>query len=145
MKKYLGILSALIFISAYSYGQTVNDVVCAFTKNVNGKVFTKKDDGSRFVNFTITGIKSNDQAEILTENVRKTSTVLEFTISDEAANNERNAYIHIKQGTKITAMWDVLLTNGINYIKLDDKIFLVSDKKLRAEKRQQKMLNNKTP
>lgn len=145
MKKYLKIFIALMIISASSYGQIADDVICVFTKKENGKVFTKNEDGSRFVNFVITGIKSDDQAVIMEENVKKNVFLNEFTISEEMKNNERAAYISIKKGTKMDALSKLLMDNGINYIKLNDKISKVSDLKSKAEKKQEKMKNTNKP
>lgn len=145
MKKYFKIFIALMIISASSYAQTADDVICVFTKKENGKVFTKNEDGSRFVNFVVTGIKSDEQAVSLKENVKKSVFIKEFTISDEMKNNERKAYISIKKGTKVDALSKLLMDNGINYIKLDDKISKVSELKSKAEKRQEKMKNGNKP
>jgi hypothetical protein len=139
MKKYLNIFIALMLICAFSYGQTADDVICVFTKKDNGKVFTKKEDGSRFVDFVITGIKSDEQAEALKVNVMKSSFIIEFTISDEMKNSERKAYMSIKKGTRMDVLSKLLMANGINYIKLDDKISKVSALKSKAEKRQEKL------
>jgi hypothetical protein len=145
MKKVSVFLGALIFCVANIYGQTANDIVCVFTKKENGKVFTKNEDGSRFVNFVITGIKSDEQAAVLRENVKKNSFIIDFTISQERNSNERNAYASIIKGTKMDIMWNLLLNNGIDYIKLDDKVSQVSLIKLSAEKKHEKMMNKKTP
>ncbi len=145
MKKYFKIFIALMIISASSYGQTADDVICVFTKKENGKVFTKNEDGSRFVNFVISGIKSDEQAAVLKENVKKSAFIKEFTISDEMKNNERKAYMSIKKGTKVDALSKLLMDNGINYIKLDDKISKVSELKSKAEKKQEKMKNGNKP
>ena len=145
MKKYFSILIALMVISAYSYGQTTEDIVCIFAKKENGKVFTKNEDGSRFVNFVITGIKSDEQAAALKENVRKNSFIKDFTLSEEVNKNERKAFVSITKGTKIDVMWNLLLNNGIDYIKLNDKVSQVSVMKLRAEKKAEKMINRNKP
>ena len=145
MKKYFKIFIALMIISASSFGQTADDVICVFTKKENGKVFTKNEDGSRFVNFVISGIKSDQQAFVLKENVKKSAFISEFTISDEMKNNERKAYMSIKKGTKVDALSKLLMDNGINYIKLDDKISKVSELKSKAEKKQEKMKDPNKP
>ncbi len=145
MKKYLKIFIALMIISASSYGQTADDVICIFTKKENGKVFTKNEDGSRFVNFIITGIKSDDQAVIMKENVKKYAFIKAFTISDEMKNNERSAYTSIEKGTKVDALLKLLVDNEIHYIKLDDKISKVSELKSKAEKKQEKLKNKNKP
>lgn len=145
MKKYFNILIALVIITGSAYGQTADDVICVFTKKENGKVFTKNEDGSRFVNFVITGLKSDEQAAFLRDNVKKSVFINEFTISDEMMNNERKAYMSIKKGTKVDALSKLLMDNGINYIKLDDKISKVSELKSKAEKRQEKMKNGNRP
>jgi hypothetical protein len=139
MNKYFSILIALMITSASSYGQTSDDVICVFTKKENGKVFTKNEDGSRFVSFVITGIKSDIQAEALIVNVKKSPCIIEFTISDEMKNSERKAYMSIQKGTRMDVLSKLLMANGINYIKLDDKISKVSALKSKAEKRQEKM------
>lgn len=145
MKKYFSIFIALMIISACSYGQTADDVICVFTKKENGKVFTKKEDGSRYVNFVITGIKSDEQAAVLKENVKNSTFIIEFTISDEMKNNERKAYMSILKGTKMDVLSKLLMDNGINYIKLDDKISKVSELKTKAEKKREKMKDPTKP
>ncbi|HNW70060.1 MAG TPA: hypothetical protein PKI01_06635 [Bacteroidales bacterium] len=145
MKKHINLIIALLIISASSFGQTADDVICVFTKKENGKVFTKNEDGSRFVNFVISGIKSDQQAFVLKENVKKSAFISEFTISDEMKNNERKAYMSIKKGTKVDALSKLLMDNGINYIKLDDKISKVSELKSKAEKKQEKMKDPNKP
>jgi len=145
MKKHINLIIALLIISASSFGQTADDVICVFTKKENGKVFTKNEDGSRFVNFVISGIKSDQQAFVLKENVKKSAFISEFTISDEMKNNERKAYMSIKKGTKVDALSKLLMDNGINYIKLDDKISKVSELKSKAEKKQEKMNDPNKP
>lgn len=135
MKKISLLLLVLMYCFVNTYGQTSGDIICAFTKKDNGNIFTKNEDGSRYVNFQITGIALDEQAVALRQNVKLNGFVQEFTISEETKEGIRLAYMSIAKGTKVDVLWNLLLNNGIKYIKLNNQIQQVTALKAKKGKK----------
>jgi hypothetical protein len=135
MKKFLSVFVAIIICSSYTFAQSANDLVFSFVKTEKEKILQKNDDGSRYSNFVISGIKSDEQANNLAAAFKKSDYVIDFTISDESAPNQRNGHIVIKKDTKFEHLRDMLKANGIAFVKVNETLTAVSDLKSRAEKK----------
>jgi hypothetical protein len=138
MKKFLSAFVAILICTGFAFGQTADDLVFSFVKKENGKIMQKKDDGSRFTNFVISGIKSDEQAANFAMNFKKSDYVIDFTVSDEFANGQRNGYICVKKEAKFDHLRDLLKFNGVSYVKINEKVVPVPSLKSKAERRSEK-------
>jgi hypothetical protein len=138
MKKFLSAFVAILICTGFSFGQTADDVVFSFVKKDKEKIFQKKDDGSRYVNFVITGLKSDEQVANFVAAFKKSDYVVDFTVSDEFTTGQRNAYICVRKEAKFEHLRDLLKFNGVAYIKINDKATAVSMMKSKEEKRAEK-------
>jgi hypothetical protein len=138
MKKLMTLIIAIFLFSTVSFGQKSNDIVFSFIKKDSEKVMQKAKDGTQFVNFSIIGLQSDDQAKMLTEGFKSNDFVLEFTISDEISANSRNAYLQVKREVKFEQLREVMKTNNVAYVKVNEKLTPLSELKTKAEKRAEK-------
>ena len=76
MKKLMLIFVGMFLCSSLSFGQKSNEIVFSFIKKDSEKVMQKEKDGSQFVNFTISGIQTDDQAKILAEGIKNNDIIL---------------------------------------------------------------------
>ena len=106
---------------------------------------TKNDDGSRYANFTISGIKSDEQAANLVAGFKKSPFVIDFTIKDNMSATERTSYFLVKKEAKFESLRDLLKINGIAYVKLDGKIISVASLKSQRERREEKLKDTQKP
>jgi hypothetical protein len=138
MKKFLSAFVAIIICTGFAFGQTADDIMFSFVKKENGKIMQKKDDGSRFANFVISGIKSDEQAANFAMNFKKSDYIVDFTVSDEFAKGQRNGYFCVKKEAKFDHLRDLLKFNGVSYVKINEKVVAVSSLKSNAERRSEK-------
>lgn len=138
MKKFLSAFVAILICTGFAFGQSANDLVFSFVKKENDKILQKKEDGSRFANFVVSGLQSDEQAANFALNFKKSDYVVDFTVSDEFAKGQRNAYICVKKEAKFVHLRDLLKFNGVSYIKVNEKITPVSALKSKAERRAEK-------
>lgn len=145
MKKLTIILAAIFICSVMSYGQNSNDIVFSFIKKDSEKIMQKAKDGTQFCNFTISGIQNDEQAKILIEGFKNNDVVIEFTISDEISAQTRNAYIQVKRETKFETLREIMKSQNVAYIKINDVATKVSDFKTKAEKRAERAQDKSKP
>jgi hypothetical protein len=138
MKKFLCSFVAILICTSFTFAQTADDVVFSFIKKDNQKILQKNDDGSRFANFVISGLKSDEQVSNMVAAFKKSDNIIDFTISDEIAPNQRNAHALIKKEAKFEHLRDLLNFNGVAYVKVNEKVTPVKDLKSRSEKRMEK-------
>ena len=145
MKKIASVLLVFCLCAGFAFAQTADDLIFSFTKKENGKIMTKNDDGSRYANFTISGIKSDEQAANLVAGFKKSPFVIDFIIKDNVSATERTAYFLVKKEAKFESLRDLLKINGIAYVKLDGKIISVASLKSQRERRDEKLKDTQKP
>lgn len=138
MKKLMTLFIAIFLYSSVSFGQKSNEIVFSFKKKDSEKVMQKEKDGTQFVNFTISGLQSDDQTKLLTEGFKNNDFILEFTISDEISPNLRNAYLKVKREVKFEQLRELMKVNNVAYVKVNDVLTPLSELKTKAEKRAEK-------
>ncbi|MEI6853106.1 MAG: hypothetical protein WCL06_09695, partial [Bacteroidota bacterium] len=121
MKKCFSAFVAILICASFSFGQSTDDVVFSFVKKDGEKIMQKKDDGSRFTNFVITGLKTDEQAANFATEFKKSDYVVDFTVSDEFAAGQRNAYLCVRKEAKFEHLRDLLKFNGVTYVKVNGK------------------------
>ena len=138
MKKLMTLFIAIFLYSSVSFGQKSNEIVFSFIKKDSEKVMQKEKDGTQFVNFTISGLQSDDQTKLLTEGFKNNDFILEFTISDEISPNLRNEYLKVKREVKFEQLRELMKVNNVAYVKVNDVLTPLSELKTKAEKRAEK-------
>jgi len=138
MKKFLSAFVAILICTGFSFGQTANDLVFSFVKKEKEKVLQLNEDGSRFANFVISGIKSDEQANNLIASFKKSDFIIDFTISDEIATNQRNGHVVVKKDTKFEVLRDLLKANGVAFVKVNETVTPVANLKSKNEKVKEK-------
>ena len=145
MKKIASVLLVFCLCAGFAFAQTSDDLIFSFTKKENGKIMTKNEDGSRYANFIISGIKSDEQAANLIAGFKSSPFVIEFKINDNVSSNERTAYFLVKKDAKFENLRDLLKMNGISYVKLDGKNIPVASLKSQRERREAKLKDTNKP
>ena len=138
MKKFLSAFVAILICTGFAFGQTADDLVFSFVQKEGAKILQKNDDGSRYANFVISGIKSDEQANNLIAAFKKSDFVIDFTVSDETALNQRNGHIVVKKEAKFEHLRDMLKANGVAFVKVNETVTAVANLKSQAEKRKEK-------
>jgi hypothetical protein len=145
MKKLALILVGMFLCSALSFGQKSNEIVFSFIKKDSEKVMQKANDGTQFVNFTISGIQTDEQAKILADGIKLNDIILEFTISDETSPLVRNAYLKAKREVKFEQLRELMKANNVAFVKVNDVLTPLSELKTKAEKRAEKAKDKSKP
>jgi hypothetical protein len=138
MKKCFSAFVAILICASFSFGQTADDVMFSFVKKENGKILQKKDDGSRFTNFVVSGLKTDEQANNFVTAFKKSDYVVDFTVSEEFAAGQRNAYLCVRKEAKFEHLRDLLKFNGVTFVKVNDKATPVTSLKSKEEKKAEK-------
>jgi hypothetical protein len=105
----------------------------------------KANDGTQFVNFTISGIQTDEQAKILADGIKLNDIILEFTISDETSPLVRNAYLKAKREVKFEQLRELMKANNVAFVKVNDVLTPLSELKTKAEKRAEKAKDKSKP
>ncbi len=138
MKKVLSAFVVMLICTGFAFGQTANDLVFSFVKNEKEKVLQKNEDGSRFANFVISGIKSDEQASNMVAAFKKSDFVIDFTITDEVGANQRKGHIVVKNDTKFENLRDLMKANGVAYVKINETVTPVANLKSKEELKKDK-------
>ena len=121
MKKIKNLLILAIFLVSItvSYSQMSTNVII-FTVNKKGdKIFQSNEKNQKFVEFTISGLKTQEQVTELCQKFLNSVGVINFTISSEINNNQRKASATLFENAKFDYFKALLMSNGIDTLIID--------------------------
>lgn len=138
MKKIVLSILAITVSIGFAFAQKADDIIFSFTKKENEKIMQKKDDGSRYVNFIVLGIKSDDHASAFVKDFKSSDYVVEFTLSSEFESGQRNAYLCVRPEAKLEQLRDLLKFNNVAFVKVNEEYTAVTKIKSKAEQKAEK-------
>ena len=121
--KYFLILALFIGNITVSYAQmSTNEII--FTVNKKGdKLFQSDEKNQKFVEFTISGLDSQEQVVDLCKKFLNSVGVVSFTVSEEIIDEQRKASATFFEDANFDYYKALLLSNGIETLILMVKRF----------------------
>ena len=121
MKNIKNFLILAIFLGniTVSYSQmSTNEII--FTVNKKGdKLFQSDEKNQKFVEFTISGLNSQEQVVDLCKKFLNSVGVVNFTVSEEIIDNQRTASATLFEDANFDYYKALLLSNGIETLIID--------------------------
>ena len=131
MKNIKNFLILAIFLGniTVSYSQmSTNEII--FTVNKKGdKIFQSDEKNQKFVEFTISGLNSQEQVVDLCKKFLNSVGVVSFTVSEEIIDEQRKASATLFEKANFDYYKALLLSNGIETLIIDGEEIRTEDLK----------------
>jgi len=112
------------------FAQNLNNINVTFIlkKYDSGKYFTTLQNGKKYIEFKISGLTDQSQADTLEKHISNYRGVVSFSVSDEIVDNQRTGMLKsYKYVENLLYYKHMFLTNNINHLVVDGKEILTED------------------